>query len=39
VHAEARAVHRGRGTWVWTVDLRDDDGRLGAASRVTVAVR
>jgi len=39
VHAEARAVHRGRSTWVWTVDLRDDAGRLGAASRVTVAVR
>jgi uncharacterized protein (TIGR00369 family) len=39
VVAEARPVHRGRSTWVWTVDLRDDDGRLGAASRVTVAVR
>jgi len=39
VHAEAHAVHRGRSTWVWTIDLRDDAGRLGAASRVTVAVR
>jgi uncharacterized protein (TIGR00369 family) len=39
VHAEARAVHQGRTTWVWTVDLRDDEGRLGAASRVTIAVR
>jgi len=39
VHAEARPVHRGRGTWVWLVDLRDDEGRLGAQSRVTVAVR
>jgi 1,4-dihydroxy-2-naphthoyl-CoA hydrolase len=39
VHAEARPVHRGRTTWVWTVDHRDDEGRLGAQSRVTVAVR
>jgi uncharacterized protein (TIGR00369 family) len=39
VHAEARPVHRGRTTWVWAVDLRDDEGRLGATSRVTVAVR
>ncbi len=39
VHAEAIARHRGRTTWVWDVELSDDDGRLCALSRVTVAVR
>ena len=39
IHAAARALHRGRTTWVWDVDLTDDDGRLCATSRVTVAVR
>lgn len=39
VHAEARRRHRGRTTWVWEVDFTDDQGRLCAISRVTVAVR
>ncbi len=39
IHATARRVHRGRTTWVWDVELTDDDGRLCAVSRVTVAVR
>ena len=39
VHASARPLHRGRTTWVWDVELSDDDGRLCAVSRVTVAVR
>ena len=39
VHAEARARHRGRSTWVWEVDFTDDEGRLCALSRMTVAVR
>jgi 1,4-dihydroxy-2-naphthoyl-CoA hydrolase len=39
IHAHAHRLHGGRTTWVWDVDLRDDDGRLCAASRVTVAVR
>jgi 1,4-dihydroxy-2-naphthoyl-CoA hydrolase len=39
IHAEARRRHRGRTTWVWDVDLTDDDGRLCATSRVTIAVR
>ena len=38
-HAEARCRHRGRTTWVWEVDVTDDDGRLCALSRVTMAVR
>jgi uncharacterized protein (TIGR00369 family) len=39
VHAEARAQHRGSTTWVWEVEMRDDDDRLCAVSRVTIAVR
>jgi 1,4-dihydroxy-2-naphthoyl-CoA hydrolase len=39
VHADARARHSGRTTWVWDVDMTDDDGRLCAISRVTIAVR
>lgn len=39
VNASARCVHRGSTTWVWEVELTDDDGRLCALSRVTMAVR
>jgi uncharacterized protein (TIGR00369 family) len=39
VHAEARAIHRGRTTWLWDIDMRNDDGKLCATSRVTIAVR
>ena len=39
VHAEARRRHGGRTTWIWDVDLTDDQGRLCATSRVTIAVR
>ena len=39
VHAEARRKHRGRSSWVWEVEFTDDDGRLCALSRVTMAVR
>ena len=39
VHAEARRRHRGRSAWIWDVDFRDDDGRLCATSRLTIAVR
>jgi 1,4-dihydroxy-2-naphthoyl-CoA hydrolase len=39
IHALARAVHRGRTTWVWEVELTDDAGRLCALTRITVAVR
>jgi uncharacterized protein (TIGR00369 family) len=38
-HAEARCRHRGGTTWVWEVDVTDDEGRLCAMSRVTMAVR
>jgi 1,4-dihydroxy-2-naphthoyl-CoA hydrolase len=39
IHGEARRRHRGRTTWVWDVDFTDDDGRLCASTRVTMAVR
>ena len=39
LHAEARRRHRGATTWIWDVDMTDDEGRLCAVSRVTIAVR
>jgi 1,4-dihydroxy-2-naphthoyl-CoA hydrolase len=39
VHADARPFHRGRTTWVWDVEFTDDQGRLCAVTRVTIAVR
>jgi 1,4-dihydroxy-2-naphthoyl-CoA hydrolase len=39
VHAEARPKHRGRTSWVWEVEFTDDEGRLCALTRVTMAVR
>ena len=39
IHATARRRHCGRTTWIWDVELTDDEGRLCAVSRVTVAVR
>ena len=40
-HAEVRAVarHRGRSTWIWTVEIVDDDERLCALAKMTMAVR
>ena len=39
VHAEARPRHRGRTTWVWDTEITDDDARLCALVRMTIAVR
>ena len=39
VHAQARRRHRGSSTWVWEVELSDEQGRMCALSRVTLAVR
>ena len=39
IHAAARARHQGRTTWVWEVELANDDDQLCAITRVTVAVR
>ena len=39
IHAVAVRVHRGRTTWVWDVSFTDDQDRLCALTRMTVAVR
>jgi 1,4-dihydroxy-2-naphthoyl-CoA hydrolase len=39
LHAEAAAHSAADDYWVWSVELRDDDGTLCAFSRVTIAVR
>jgi 1,4-dihydroxy-2-naphthoyl-CoA hydrolase len=39
VHAVARRRHRGRTTWVWEVEISDDQQRLCALVRMTIAVR
>ena len=37
--ATAQRRHRGRTTWIWDVEFTDDDGRLCAVTRMTIAVR
>jgi 1,4-dihydroxy-2-naphthoyl-CoA hydrolase len=39
VNATARTRHRGRTTWIWDVEVFDDEGRVCALSRMTIAVR
>jgi 1,4-dihydroxy-2-naphthoyl-CoA hydrolase len=39
IHAVAIRRHAGRSTWVWEVEMSDDQGRLCVVSRMTVAVR
>jgi len=39
IHAAAVAKHRGRTTWVWEVEITDDQGRLCVLTRMTVAAR
>ena len=39
IHARAFARHRGRTSWIWDCELSDDDGRLCALVRMTIAVR
>lgn len=39
VNAIARRRHRGRTTWVWDTEITDDQGRLCALIRTTIAVR
>lgn len=39
VHAEGTPLHRGRTSWVWDIRFTDDQDRLCAVSRVTIAVR
>ncbi len=39
LNALAVARHRGSTTWIWDVELSDDEGRVCALSRMTIAVR
>ena len=39
IHAVARRRHRGRTTWIWEVEITDDQDRLCALVRMTIAVR
>jgi uncharacterized protein (TIGR00369 family) len=39
IHAVATVRHRGRTTWVWEVEMSDDDQRLCVLTRMTIAVR
>jgi len=39
IHGRAIRRHRGRTTWIWDVEISDDDGRLCALTRMTIAVR
>lgn len=39
IRAVARVRHRGRTTWVWEVEISDDQDRLCSLVRMTIAVR
>jgi uncharacterized protein (TIGR00369 family) len=39
IHAVARRRHKGRTTWLWEVEITDDQERLCALVRMTIAVR
>jgi uncharacterized protein (TIGR00369 family) len=39
IHARALRRHAGRSTWVWEVEILDDEDRLCVLTRMTVAVR
>jgi 1,4-dihydroxy-2-naphthoyl-CoA hydrolase len=39
INAVAKTRHRGRTTWIWDVEMSDDEGRVCALSRMTIAVR
>jgi 1,4-dihydroxy-2-naphthoyl-CoA hydrolase len=39
VEVRAKARHRGRTTWIWEAEVLNDEGKLCALSRMTIAVR
>ena len=39
IYAHATRRRPGRTTWLWDVEITDDDGRLCAVTRMTIAVR
>ncbi len=38
VHATAKAVHIGRTTHVWSIEIKDDEGTMVCLSRLTMAI-
>ena len=38
MHAEARAFHRGRTSWLWDVEMRNDAGQLEPMIRTALRV-
>jgi len=39
IEVRAKARHRGRTTWIWECEVLNDEGKLCALSRMTIAVR
>jgi 1,4-dihydroxy-2-naphthoyl-CoA hydrolase len=39
VTVSARVRHRGKSSWIWEAEATDDEGRLCALAKVTIAVR
>jgi 1,4-dihydroxy-2-naphthoyl-CoA hydrolase len=39
VEVRAKARHRGRTTWIWEAEVLNEEGRLCALARMTIAVR
>ena len=39
IHAVGRRRHGGRTTWIWDVEMSDDEGRMCALVRMTLALR
>jgi 1,4-dihydroxy-2-naphthoyl-CoA hydrolase len=39
VNATARTRHRGRTTWIFDVEMTDDEGRVCALARIVIAIR
>jgi uncharacterized protein (TIGR00369 family) len=39
VEVRAKARHRGRTTWIWEAEVRNEEGKLCALARMTIAVR
>lgn len=39
IHARAVRRHKGRSTWVWEVEITDDQERLCSLVRMTIAIR
>jgi uncharacterized protein (TIGR00369 family) len=39
IEVRARARHRGRTTWVWDAEVRNDEGKVCALGQMTIAIR